>query len=330
MAHNVLSQGSSQAGGPYAAHQPPHHDVPPRGDGAWQRARRAGAGGRWWLWLGRAVLWAFIIVVVVNGLRVPFVRATQTAERAPGHPAAGSSGFPSVEASAYALQFAKVYLDYDQSDPDTRAALLAAYLPEGADEQFGWDGSGTLDVNAVTVAGVDPRDAHHAVVTLAVQMDDRWMRLAVPVFARQGAMVVSGEPALMPAPPKASLPESQPTVTDDAVGTELRRQLPGFFRAYAAGDREALGRYLAPETSLHGLGGAVKFASLDQVVVPATKGDSRKVQATVTWQISSSGGRRAKAASAGTLQQTYELKVTQQSDRWYVETISGSTVPYTQ
>ena len=39
-------------------------------------ARRhwSGSGGRWWVWVGRLILWAFILVVIVNGIRAPFQR----------------------------------------------------------------------------------------------------------------------------------------------------------------------------------------------------------------------------------------------------------------
>src|SRR5690606_17852363 len=55
-------------------------DAAPRRGGT--RRPRAGAGGRWWVWVGRAVLWAFIIVVLFNGLWLPlrenfFPRAAQ-------------------------------------------------------------------------------------------------------------------------------------------------------------------------------------------------------------------------------------------------------------
>ena len=51
-------------------------------------------------------------------------------------------------------------------------------------------------------------------------------------------------------------------------------QLPAFFQAYASGDQATLGRFLAPGTSLTGLGGELAFGSLAGVTVPAG-GDTR-------------------------------------------------------
>ncbi len=294
-----------------------HEPRSPEG-GPLRRARRAGGGGRWWLWVGRAVLWAFILVVLFNGIRAPLVDALQPDDAAPS-PASRTNGYPASAASAYALRFAHVYLDYGEGDPRKRAERLAKYLPEGADPQLGWNGQGTLRFRTAHVAGVDVRDATHGVVTLAVQVSGQWMRLAVPVYAAGDGMVVSGQPALLPSPPQSPLPQSPQGPTDEKVAAELRRQLPGFFQAYAGGGTESLARYLAPGVSLTGFSGAMRFVSLDEVVVPASNAPIRRVTATVTWRLLGKGG-----AAGGELQQTYQLTVSKDEGRWYVRSIHGA------
>lgn len=313
-------------------HQPPTSQstaaqtTPHRHDGRSSKGSRAGrflrtgSGGRWWLWTGRAVLWAFILVVVFNGVRAPFVRVLQPSHPASSASGAGSTGFPASSASAYAMQFAHVYLNYGNGQEQERARRLARYLPEGADPQLGWNGDGAMKLEEAEVAGVQARDATHGVVTLSVRVSERWMRLAVPVYADHGAMVISGQPALMPRPPEAQLPPPAEKSVDEEAANELRRQLPGFFQAYAGGDGESLARYLAPGVSLTGFSGAVRFHSLDDVVVPAAGGDTRRVTATVTWQLLAGGDD-----SAGQLQQTYQLTVTKQNGRWYVKDIHGAS-----
>lgn len=292
-----------------------------------RRARRFGAGGRWWVWLGRAVLWALIIVIVVNGGRAAFIGFTQ--ESAPGGaPADPANGFPSTAASAYALEFATVYLNYNEATADTRASQLAEYLPNGADPQLGWNGAGKLRLNDAYLAGVDARDEQHGVATLAVQVNGTWMRLAVPIYAEDGRMVVSGEPALLPAPDKASLP-APPAGTeqiDTQATSELERQLPGFFQAYAASDNADLARYRVQGASMTGLDGSVRFVRLQDLVVPPG-GDTRQITATVIWRMPSAGRGNT---PPGELAQTYELTVTKQDGNWYVKDIQGSTEPTRQ
>lgn len=318
-----------------AASAHPHGDGPQLGEehaavsgGPLRRARGSGAGGRWWIWLGRAVLWAFIVVIAVNGGRAAFVSFTQ--QPPPERPATGGGQFPTRAAAAYAQQFADVYLNYDEASAGTRADRLVSYLAEGADPQLGWNGAGTLRLEAAHVAGVDVRDEKHAVVDLAVLVNDDWMRLAVPVFASGEAMAVSGQPALLPPPPKATLPATSGTAEVDAAATkELERQLPGFFKAYASSDDADLERYLDQGVSVPGLSGTVRFASLREVIVPPG-GQHRKITATVLWNVPSSerSGRsqgQRNNAPAGELEQTYELTVTKQNGNWYVQGIRGST-----
>src|SRR4051794_5408854 len=46
------------------------------GGGGGERGGWGGSGGRWWIYVGRVILWAFLIVVLVNGVRAPFERFT--------------------------------------------------------------------------------------------------------------------------------------------------------------------------------------------------------------------------------------------------------------
>jgi hypothetical protein len=283
--------------------------------------RWGGSGGRWWVWVGRAILWAFILVVLVNGIRAPFERfgtsgspgptTTETDQRAQ---------FPSGPASAYALQFAGIYLNYDQRTAANREKQLQFFLPDGADGQFGWNGGGQLRLQSVQVARVDARDANNAIVTMLAKTQDKWFQLAVPVYAKDGAMVVSGRPALLPAPPRASLPQRNAQERDTALETELQQTLEGFFKAYGSGETVALSRFL-DHSSITGLGGSVAFVRLGDVVAPTGGADQRDITVTVDWQVPSSDPK----VSAGELELTYELTVVKKDGTWYVRDISGST-----
>ena len=293
------------------------------GDRRRGRASWGGAGGRWWIWVGRAVLWALIIVIVVNGVRAPFERFTAW-DTGGSAQDSDQTAFPKSRASAYALQFANAYLNYDAKDPDARAHKLAAFLPDANDQQFGWNGSGTMTLDSAQVADVDTRDDTHAVVRLAVSVNDHRMQLAVPVYAAKGAMVVTGKPALMPAPRKATPPKSDIGTQDEGVESNLKKLLPRFFEAYAGGDAAELDRYLAPGASATGLSGAVQYVGIKEVIV-AQGGDRRHATVTVTWRISDSA--QGQGATAGELDQTYDLVIVKDEDKWDIEQIHGSTQP---
>ncbi|PRX07814.1 UNVERIFIED_ORG: conjugative transposon protein TcpC [Actinomadura viridilutea] len=304
---------------------------PPRGRGRGKRSgggsgprggRWGGSGGRWWVWVGRAVLWALIIVIVVNGVRAPFERFTAEDSGASGtQRSEKGTRFPTSAASAFALQFANVYLNYDQKDAPAREEQLRAFLPEGADGQFGWNGVGKMQVQSVNVAGVDVRDDHNGVVTVLARSQDKWLRLAVPVYAANASsLVVSGRPALLPPPAKAAPPQQGVRDRDSALESELQPVLGTFFQAYASSNQESLARF-SDGAAIGGLAGAVTFFQVREIVAPRGPAGERTVTATVAWQLPGTGP----GGAGGELEQTYELAMVKKGANWYVRSIRGAT-----
>ncbi|MFI6325272.1 conjugal transfer protein [Nonomuraea sp. NPDC050556] len=238
-------------------------------------------------------------------------------------------GFPSARASAFAAQFAGVYLSFDAANAQNRAAKLAPYLPEDADDQFGWDGYGTMGAAAIVPYDIEIVDQQNAVVTVAFQSSGRRLLLSVPVYTKDGKFVVSGRPALLPAPAPADAPQVVAPETDDAVAAELRTQLEGFLKAYGEGDTNALRLYVADGKSVPGFGGAFSFVELKKLVVPVG-GSTREIQAVVVWGVPSGAvpsaqptGADAKAVD-GRLEQAYRITVEKQGARWFVVDIRGA------
>lgn len=278
-----------------------------------------GSGGRWWIYIGRVILWAFIIVVLVNGIRAPFERFTAK-PAAPAAPTANKPVFPQAQASSYALSFADVYLNYDPATAADRQKQLAQFISPNVDPQLGWDNAGKSVLRSAEVSSVDVQDVNRAVVTLLVQANGRMFQLAVPVYAKDGALAISGRPATLPAPPRAALPATDQD-RDSALETELQAPLTGFFKAYASGDTAALKYYSDPPVT--GLGNAFGFRTLKEIIAPRGDAASRTVNATVVWQVSPAQGR----AAGGTLEQTYQLTMVKKDGNWYVTDIRGSTLP---
>jgi hypothetical protein len=148
------------------------------------------------------------------------------------------------------------------------------------------------------------------------------MELGVPLYASGGGLVVSGQPAWLPAPRTATLPQAHQPGSDQAAKGALASQLPDFFTAFASGDQAKLSRYLVPGTSLQGLGGAVSFGSIASLTVPPG-GAARDITVTVDWTLPVQAG-----AGAPGLATTYDMSVVdQQTGRWYVKDIRASTQP---
>ncbi len=294
-----------------------------RTSGTWR-----GAGGRWLVWLGRVIVWLVVLLIGYNGVVAIVTR--ETASPAPVRPAVSrGTGFPAGLASAYALQFAQVYLNASPATATQRASALAAFLPASVtDPQLGWNGSGTLRLGFDQVAGVQSADAHNGVVTLLAQVNGHLMELGVPIYADgHGGLTVSGEPAWLAGPAHAAVPSSSVTTSDSATQAVLMNQLPSFFQAYGEGNQVTLARFLAPGTAISGLGGQVSFGSLTGLAVPPG-GDTREITATVVWRVASPPAAAApSAAGPAGLEVTYALRVEKSNGTWYVAAISPASQP---
>ncbi len=290
------------------------------------RAHWRGAGGRWLVWVARAIAWAVLILIGYRGV-LAIIQGQGTGTQAGQPPSASGTQFPVALAEAYAEQFGTVYLNLSPATAAQRGQELARFLPPGADSQFGWNGAGIQHLESEQVAGISVKGPHTAIVTLLARLGGgRMIELAVPVYAARGGMTVPARPALLPAPGKAA-PASGQLASDQATETVLQSQLPAFFQAYASGDRTTLARFAAPGAHIAGLGGAVTFGAIDSVFAP-TGGNDRRISVTVTWDLPAAPAGQSGAGISSAppkLQMTYDLTVVRQAASWDVRSIGAST-----
>lgn len=296
-----------------------------------------GAGGRWLMWALRAVIWAVLIIIgfrgVVSIVASPAQPSSGATSGSGASDAAADSGFPTQLAEAFALQFGSVYLNFSPATAAQRASNLTPFIPVGSDPQFGWNGAGTQLLRSEQVASISVQNANHAVVMLLAQVNSGLIELGVPVYSAQGGLVVSAEPGLFPGPVRANPPAASTVTTDSAATNALSGQLPGFFRAYASGDQQTLGRFLAPGAVVTGLGGTVTFSSISGMEVPSG-GSTRQIAVSVIWQFAGdspaklrdqqSGSSSSVSVSPAGLEMTYQMTVVQQDGTWYVKAIGPS------
>lgn len=289
----------------------------------------AGSGGRWLVWVFRVVLWTVLLLIGFRGVAAivmgyPGPGVTSAAAAAGG----GQAGqFPAALAQAYALEFGQVYLSFSPAKATQRARSLAAFLPKGSDPMFGWNGAAARTLQSEQVAGIRVVGSHRAVVTLLAKVNGRLIELGVPIYAKGSGMVVSGFPALLPAPARVSAPREARARPDPVARHSLSLLLPAFFRAYASGDAARLGAFTAGRTPFPGLGGAVRFAGVSRLLIPAAAGTIRHLTVTVVWQI---GARRtdlaSPAASPAQLSTSYAMTVVRHGASWLVRSITASAI----
>jgi hypothetical protein len=289
------------------------------GPGTW-----SGAGGRWILWPLRAVLWAALLLIVYRGITTIFLNETPKASGPPSVPTVSpASQFPTTLAEAYAMEFGQVYLNFSRATQATREQELAAFVPPSlaaGSPDLGWNGVGQEHLQSEQVAGITVQDAQHAVVNVLATVSGQLMELGVPIYATDGGVVVSGEPAWLSPPPPISVPSATPVKTDQVATGQLMNQLPAFFQAYANGSPAQLNRFLAPGVSLTGLDGSVTFDAITNLLVPSG-GSTRHITVTVVWQVLGQDG-----LTGTKLTMTYGVSVVDlQSGKWYVKGVGAST-----
>jgi hypothetical protein len=285
-----------------------------------------GAGGRWLLWPLRVVLWTALAVVAFRGITA-IISGSSPAPAGGTGPANATGEFPVSLAEAYATEFGRVYLGFSPQSLGQREQALASFVPpavSAVNPSLGWNGIGQLNLQSLQVAGIRVQDQKHAVVTLLALLNGQLMELGVPVAATGSGLVVSGEPAWLPAPPRISPPPA-PRGSDRVAHSQLMNELPAFFQAYASGDGRALNRFLAHGASVAGLGGAVTFDSIGALHVPPG-GASRQITVTVIWQVPVTEQPGSTAGMTSKLEMTYGMSVVDlQGGKWYVKEIGAST-----
>jgi hypothetical protein len=284
------------------------------------RYRAAGGHEIGWRRALRALFVLALLVPITLGVRdllrpvLPFLGPRVAA------PAVNlEAGYPQERAEAYAVRFAMAYETYDSAHASTRQQALKPYLATGADPTMGWDGIGSQTAHQGLPAGIDILDARRSAVTVAVLVDNgRWIYLSVPVYADQGACVVTGQPSLVPPPERAVAGPSATDVLapgDTALAAQLRPSIEAFFAAYAHGDATQLSYYASPGASFVGLGGAVDFVALQDLTASQGPANQSTATASVRWRDSATG--------AGLLH-IYRLHLLQADGKWLVGDLSPS------
>jgi hypothetical protein len=214
-----------------------------------------------------------------------------------------------VAARAFAEAFAREYLNWNGSNPETRERAIARFL--GAEVEPGAGlvvpPRGAQRVSWTAVEGDRAAGERRRIITVAAETSRGPTRLAVPVSRDdRGLLFVSGVPAIVGPPARTSTGAAPPEL--EVEDRALRAVASRVVRNYVAGERDDLAADLAR--------GAV-------VSLPELRLKVRSTDA-VTWV--SEPRRLAVALTASTpdgarLSLRYELGVIRLSGRWVVRTI---------
>ncbi|MEU9237114.1 conjugal transfer protein [Streptomyces subrutilus] len=290
--------------------------------------------------LGRGLLWTMVGLLTLLGAKALLFPKKPVVVAAPSAPSQTAPAYPVEDAQAVAARYARAYLSWDEKDAASRAAQLAAVLPEGADATAGWNGKGQQDVvtvepGSVTVAGQQARVRVDVLVRAAsssaappapggqpatatpATSAARWIGLDVPVVQAGGRIVVSGAPGIVGVPaagPKA--PELAAPESDAEFSKQTAETVSKFFKAYSGGgDTESV---TAPGAWVPPLPPGFTLVGVTSWNVDKGSGADRTGTARVAWQ-----------TSGAQLEQTYRIRLTRvtssDAERWQVASLHGGT-----
>jgi hypothetical protein len=268
--------------------------------------------------IGRGVLWALAVVLLVRGVAGVF--ATSKPARVVRVERAAPTAWPDDAARVFAADFARAYMTFSPKAADAQSSALASLVsPELAGSvapELG-DDAPAQNVSTVTVARTGARDSRHALITVAVSVSGGTRYVAVPVARDDaGGLVVDELPSFSAPPRRATVePASLEPVTGPEQGA-LREVVSRFLRTYLAGDSAGLA-YLVPARvriatpAAHGY----ELADIDSLAeAAAPKPGVLELLAAV---------RVRELDGGAVLAQAYRLRLVRR-DRWYVADINGS------
>jgi hypothetical protein len=280
---------------------------------AGMRAGRAGAAARVG---GRAVLWAFVLLVFSRGL-AELVRGPQRAQvSTPSQ--ASTVAFPDEEARAFAISFARTYLSILPGRERRREQALEPFFAEGVGERAAarvpFHGP-SVAVSQATVARELPVGNGRALVTVAASMNDgRTVFLSVPIARDEhGGLAVFDLPSFSAPPGAGRIDASEPVPLTggeaDAIGDVVRR----FLEAYVGGAApDSLSYYLTSQARVAPMGAGLQLASVEEI---AREPDAPAGELLVSVRV-------REAMSRTVYPQRFRLTVVKR-DRWYVAAVAG-------
>jgi hypothetical protein len=212
-----------------------------------------------------------------------------------------------------AISFARAYLTYDASDPESREAALEPFIPDYLSPDGGFDPRrGRQAVLWAEVAQNQEAIAGGRIITVAAQTDrlPSPTYLAVPLRRlRTGALALADYPALVGAPAVArSVSEPLHESVEEA---ELVAMCGRVVSNYLSGQLENLRADLAPGAEVSLPAQTLALGSVDELVWADRAEAGEAVLATVSAIDPESGGYSL----------TYEIGVERLGGRWYARWI---------
>jgi Conjugative transposon protein TcpC len=270
--------------------------------------------------LGRGVLWALVLVLLLRGVAGVLAQDTSSPSPQPAVRPATAATWPDDAARSFAADFARAYLSWSPEHPERYDEALAPFVSADVagtiEPTFGEDAPRQV-VQATSIARVVPLDERHALVTVAAavatpEVTTRY--LTVPVARDSaGGLVVDDLPSLAAPPARAQVAEPETQQLSATDQQQIADVVESFLSAYLSGGD--LTYVTPPGVHIAALAGGYELAGMSSLVaVGPVTGDTRTVLVTV---------RAKETESRVEWPQRYRMTLVLRDRRWYVAAINS-------
>jgi Conjugative transposon protein TcpC len=271
--------------------------------------------------IGRVLLWALVVVLLIRGLAGVLAQDTSPPAARPVARVAPAT-WPDDAARSFAADFARAYLSWSPGHPDRYETALRPFVSAEISSlvvpSFGEDATREV-VQATSVARVVALDRSHALVTVAAavakpEVVTRYLTVPVARDAA-GGLVVDDLPSFAAPPARARVTEPETQQLSPADQQQIGDVLEHFLSAYLAGRSEDLAYYSPPGVRIGAVAGGYAFAGMSSLVaVGPVTGPTRTVLVAV---------RARDADSRIEYPLRFRVRLVMR-DRWYVAAINAS------
>jgi Conjugative transposon protein TcpC len=276
-----------------------------------------------WQPVARTLLWVILLFVAVRGVG-DILAGGERAVPAASIALPAAAGWPSDEARAFAINFARAYLTYSPRHPEYHKQavepMLAADLRANAAISVPQNGP-TQTVDQAAVARTERLDGNRALLTVACVVFGKTVTtryLTVPVARDgRGGLAVFDYPSFTSPPPAASVSADAKADEESLTGPDaepIESLLRRFFPVYLSGRGDQLSYFVATGAQVPPLEQNYEVVDLVSVSQEGKQGGARRrVLAVVR-------ARDHETDAVYTLR--YRLSLSR-GDRWLVSRIEG-------
>ncbi len=273
----------------------------------------------------RVIFWALAAILLIKGIVSAVFPVRPIVQKYVIEQQASESD----TAKAFALQFSREYLTYDEKDQEGYKKRLSKYTASNVPAGDRMGKSKVLEANIFNIKKIDGKNSVITVYLKVSQLQNEKAKekqkdlyLKVPIYASDSHHYVVQDAPIFDTQFEKAEPAYEEILNQvpDQTRTEIRQTLENFFKIYDRGTVEQISYFFKPAQKLKGYEGIFQFQEISGLDIYPSKEDVNKVSAAVTIILKDDAGSEFRQK----LNLLMFKEVKGKESRWYIEKILDS------